>query len=100
MKDLTDQQKARGKRLQRDAIDRALTELTAFYRDVLSVQTGSGAALVNTELTDLIGTHARRSSPESTLRRIDALLGCREALENNVAPLLAVEAMMIWLSLA
>jgi DNA polymerase-3 subunit delta' len=83
--------------LQRDAIDRALTELTAFYRDVLSVQTRSGAALVNTELADLIGSHARRSSPESTLRRIDALLGCREALENNVAPLLAVEAMMIGL---
>ena len=42
MKDLEDQQKARAKRFQRDAIDRALTELTGFYRDVLSVQTGSG----------------------------------------------------------
>jgi DNA polymerase-3 subunit delta' len=97
LKDLTDQQKARAKRLQRDAIDRALTELTGFYRDVLSVQTGSGATLVNTELRERIGVHARRTSPESTLRRIDALLGCREALENNVAPLLAVEAMMIGL---
>ena len=97
MKDLADQQKARAKRLQRDAIDRALTELTAFYRDVLSVQTGSGAELVNTELADRINDHARRTTPESTLRRIDALLGCREALENNVAPLLAVESMMIGL---
>lgn len=97
MKDLADQQKARAKRLQRDAIDRALTELTAFYRDVLSVQTGSGAELVNIELADTIQTHARRSTPEATLRRIDALLGCREALENNVAPLLAVEATMIGL---
>ena len=47
MKELEDQQKARAKRLQRDAIDRALTELTGFYRDLLSIQTGSGAELVN-----------------------------------------------------
>lgn len=97
LKDLTEQQRARAKRLQRDAIDRALTELTGFYRDVLSVQTGSAAALVNTELAERVNWHARRTTPESTLRRIDALLGCREALENNVAPLLAVEAMMIGL---
>jgi DNA polymerase-3 subunit delta' len=97
IRDLTDQQKARSKRLQRDAIDRALTELTAFYRDVLSVQTGSGAPLVNAELSERIDAHARRSAPESTLRRIDALLACREALETNVAPLLALEAMMVGL---
>lgn len=97
LKDLTDQQRARSKRLQRDAIDRALTELTGFYRDVLSVQTGSGAALVNTEIAERINRHAQRTTPESTLRRIDALLACREALESNVAPLLAVEAMMIGL---
>jgi DNA polymerase III subunit delta' len=97
LRDLGEQQRARAKRLQRDAIDRALTELTGFYRDVLSVQTNTGASLVNAELADQINRHARRSSPESTLHRIDALLGCREALENNVAPLLAVEAMMIGL---
>jgi DNA polymerase III subunit delta' len=97
LRDIGEQQRARAKRLQRDAIDRALTELTGFYRDVLSVQTNTGASLVNAELADQINRHARRSSPESTLHRIDALLGCREALENNVAPLLAVEAMMIGL---
>ena len=95
MKDLEDQQKARAKRFQRDAIDRALTELTGFYRDVLSVQTGSGAELVNADLSAQIAVLARKSSPESTLRRIDALLGCRTALEGNVAPLLAVESTMI-----
>ena len=95
MKDLEDQQKARAKRFQRDAIDRALTELTGFYRDVLSVQTGSGAALVNADLSAQIAVLARKSTPESTLRRIDALLGCRTALEGNVAPLLAVESTLI-----
>ena len=50
MKDLEEQQKARAKRLQRDAIDRALTELTGFYRDLLSVQTRAGASLINDDL--------------------------------------------------
>jgi DNA polymerase-3 subunit delta' len=95
MKELDEQQKARAKRFQRDAIDRALTELTGFYRDVLSLQTGSGAALVNIDLQPQLAVLARKSTPESTLRRIDALLGCRTALEGNVAPLLAVEATLI-----
>lgn len=95
IKELEDQQKARAKRFQRDAIDRALTELTGFYRDVLSIQTGSGAALVNADLQPQIAVLSRKSTPESTLRRIDALLRCRVALEGNVAPLLAVEATLI-----
>ncbi len=95
MKDLEDQQKARAKRYQRDAIDRALTELTGLYRDVLSMQTRSAAPLVNVELETNIVALARRSTPEATLHRIDALLGCRTALDTNVAPLLAVEATMI-----
>jgi len=95
LRELEDSQKARAKRFQRDALDRALTELTGFYRDVLSVQTGSGAHLVNVDLEPAIKALARRSSPESTLRRIDALLACRTALEGNVAPLLAVESTLI-----
>ncbi|GAB3712650.1 DNA polymerase III subunit delta' [Mariniluteicoccus flavus] len=97
LKDLEEQQKARAKRVQRDAIDRALTELTTYYRDVLCVQTGADAELVNSELATEIEGQARGSSPEATLRRIDAVLECRTALETNVAPLLAVEAMMIGL---
>ena len=69
--------------------------MTGYYRDVLSVQTRSGAPLVNTDLEPAINVLARRSTPEATLHRIDALLGCRTALEGNVAPLLAVEATLI-----
>ena len=98
VKELEDQQKARAKRLQRDAIDRALTELTGFYRDLLSLQTGSGAELINVDLAPQITVLARRSSAETTLRKIDALLDCRTALEGNVAPLLAVESTMISLA--
>lgn len=98
LKELEDQQKARLKRLQRDALDRVLTELTAYYRDVLAEQTGSGAPLVNPELRAQIGADARRGAPERTLRRIDAILACRTALETNVAPLLALETLLIALS--
>ena len=98
IKDLEDQQKARAKRLQRDAIDRALTELTGFYRDLLSVQTGAGAPLINDDLAPKIAVMARSSTPETTLHKIDALLACREALEGNVAPLLAVESTLIGLA--
>ncbi|MDN5771686.1 MAG: DNA polymerase III subunit delta' [Microlunatus sp.] len=98
LKELDEQQKARAKRLQRDAIDRTLTELTGFYRDLLSVQTESGAVLINDDLKDEIAVLARTSSPEATLRKIDALLGCRDALEGNVAPLLAMESTLISLA--
>jgi len=62
---------------------------------VLCVQTGSGAELVNPDLESRIMVRARRSSPEAVLHRIDALLACREALETNVAPLLALESTLI-----
>lgn len=97
LKELEEQQKARAKRLQRDALDRVLTELTTYYRDVLTLQTGAGVGLINAELAPDITTVARRTTPEATLGRIDAILACRTALETNVAPLLAMEALMIGL---
>lgn len=95
LKELEEQQKARAKRMQRDALDRVLTELTTYYRDVLSVQTRAQAPLINAEQRDEIARMAAHSTPEATLRKIDALLECRTALETNVAPLLAFEALMI-----
>lgn len=98
LRDLEDQQKARAKRLQRDALDRVLTELTSFYRDVLTVQTRAGVPLINAELADPIGQLARASTAEATIGRLDAILACRTALETNVAPLLAMESLMLSLS--
>ncbi|MET9909559.1 DNA polymerase III subunit delta' [Streptomyces sp. NPDC006476] len=93
MKDLEDKQKRRRTRTQRDSLDLALTDLTAFYRDVLALQLGTRVALSNAEAEDALERLARGSSPESTLRRIEAIAACRDALDRNVAPLLAVEAM-------
>jgi DNA polymerase-3 subunit delta' len=95
LKELEKTQKSRGTRTQRDALDRALVDLAAFYRDVLQLQLGTGASLVHGDLGDQAATIARATSAASTLRRIDAVLACREALDANVAPLLAVEAMAL-----
>jgi DNA polymerase-3 subunit delta' len=42
---------------------------------------------------------ARRIGPEGALRRIDAVLDCRRALEQNVKPQVAVEALTVALRL-
>jgi len=95
LKELETRQKDRAKRTQRDALDRALVDLAAFYRDVLQVQLGTRTALVHGDLSEQAATIARATTAESTLRRIDAVLACREALDANVAHLLAVEAMAL-----
>jgi DNA polymerase-3 subunit delta' len=93
MKELEEDQKRRRRRVQRDSLDVALLDLTGFYRDVLALQLGSRLALANTDAEDALERLARGSTPEATLRRIEAIAACREALDRNVAPLLAVEAM-------
>jgi DNA polymerase-3 subunit delta' len=93
MKELEDDQKRRRRRVQRDSLDVALLDLTGFYRDVLALQLGTRLALANTDAQDALERIARDSTPEATLRRIEAIAACREALDRNVAPLLAVEAM-------
>jgi len=93
VKDLEEMQKRRRTRTQRDSLDVALGDLTGFYRDVLALQLGSRVAIANGDTEDALDRLARGSSPESTLRRMEAIAACREALDRNVAPLLAVEAM-------
>ncbi|MET9362199.1 DNA polymerase III subunit delta' [Streptomyces sp. NPDC006632] len=95
MKELEDKQKRRKTRTQRDSLDLALTELTGFYRDVLTLQLGTRVAIANEDVRDAVDRIARASGPEGTLRRIESILACRDALDRNVAPLLAVEAMTL-----
>jgi DNA polymerase-3 subunit delta' len=98
--DLEKRQRSRATRTQRDALDRALTDIAAFYRDVLVLQLGAEVDLVNADLRRTLSAVAGGSAPEATLRRIEAVLACREAIDANVAPLLAVEAMAVALHAA
>ncbi|MER7128376.1 DNA polymerase III subunit delta' [Streptosporangium saharense] len=95
LKDLEDRQKSRATRTKRDVIDTALLDLVAFYRDVLAVQFGARVELANEDRGNEIEGLARSSTPEDTLRRIDAIMRCRERLAANVNPQMAVEAMTL-----
>jgi DNA polymerase-3 subunit delta' len=95
MRDLEDRQKSRATRTKRDTLDGALLELAAFYRDVLMVQLNTGVELANEDRLDDLRAIARGSTPEATLRRIQAIMRCRERVTQNVAPLLAFEEMTV-----
>jgi DNA polymerase-3 subunit delta' len=96
MKDLEDRQKSRATRVKRDTLDQALIELAQYYRDVLMVQVGAEVELANDPAA--VRGIAAAASPEATLRRIQAIMRCRERLTLNVAPLLAVEEMTLSLA--
>jgi len=98
LRDLEDRQKSRATRLKRDALDRALLDLAAFYRDVLAVQVGATVDLASAGHESDVRRQAAESSAEATVRRIQAIMTCRERLELNVAPLLAVEEMALALA--
>jgi DNA polymerase III subunit delta' len=98
MRELEDRQKSRATRLKRDALDRALLDLAAFYRDVLAVQVGAGVELASSGHERDVQRLAGSSRPEDTVRRIQAIMACRERLELSVAPLLAVEEMTLALA--
>ena len=93
MKELEDRQKSRATRMKRDALDRALLDLASYYRDALVVQLGAGVELVNADRSREL--RSAGGSAEDTLKRLEAIMNCRERLEANVNPLLAVEAMTV-----
>ena len=95
LKDLEDRQKSRATRVKRDTLDGALLDLAAFYRDVLMIQLRADVELANADREDDLRRLAGASSPEATLRRMEAIMRCRERLTLNVAPLLAVEEMTL-----
>ncbi|SDX12753.1 DNA polymerase-3 subunit delta' [Amycolatopsis xylanica] len=94
VKALEKKQKSRATRTQRDTLDLALIDLAGFYRDVLITSSRSGAVLTHPDHAREITTAASQWTAESTLRRLEAVLECREAIGLNVKPRIAVEAMI------
>lgn len=99
MRELEGRQKSRGTRTRRDALDRALLDLAALYRDVLVRQLGAAGDAVHGDAADEAGRLAGgpSASPAVTLRRMEAVFAARAAIEANVAPQLALEAMALTL---
>lgn len=95
LKELAGRQRSRRTRTQRDALDRALVDLAAFYRDALVVRFGADVAPVHTDVAAVTGRAARAWTPEVILGRLEAVLACRAAIDANVKPRIAVEAMAL-----
>ena len=92
---LEDDQKRRSTRSLRDGIDRVLTDLQSMFRDVILLQFGRDADLINTELQAELRALAAAWRPERTLTVLDRITETRRNLEQNAAPALALESMLI-----
>ncbi|MFK4760493.1 DNA polymerase III subunit delta' [Microbacterium sp. ZW T5_45] len=92
---LEDEQKKRATRSLRDGIDRVLTDLQSLFRDVVMLQFGRGDDLINRELRDELTALAQAWPEQRTLIVLDHLADTRQALERNVAPLLALESFLV-----
>jgi len=96
LRDLEKSQKTRAKRRHLDVVDRGLMDLVSVYRDTLTLQLGAGSELVNSDLRSDLDKLVASTTPEGNLRRIDAVFAAREQmLEFNVAPMLALESLMV-----
>ncbi len=92
---LEDDQKRRATRSLRDGIDRVLTDLQSLFRDVVMLQFGRDTDLVNSERIDDLRALAAEWSTARTLGVLDRISDTRRNLEQNAAPLLALESLLI-----
>ncbi len=97
LKDLEKEQKSRITRATRDSIDRALLDIATAYRDILTIQIGASDSreLINEHLRNEIETRAADSSSEGVMQRWEEIMATRRKLKFNVAPLLALEALLL-----
>ncbi|MBP1241237.1 DNA polymerase-3 subunit delta' [Frigoribacterium sp. PvP120] len=95
---LDDDQKRRATRSLRDGIDRIMVDLLSLYRDVLLLHLGVGDDLVNESIRPQLEQAMTASTPATTLAVMDAISVARRRIESNVAPALALEAMLVAVS--
>lgn len=92
---LEDEQKRRATRSLRDGIDRVLTDLQSLFRDITMLQFGRDGDLINLELEPEMRAVAAAWPAERTLTVLDRIAETRRNLEQNVAPTLALESMLV-----
>jgi DNA polymerase III subunit delta' len=99
VKDLERKQKARATRTRRDVLDGALIELAGFYRDVLLRHAHAPGDPAHPDAAAQVAAVTSSITAVGALKRLEAILACREAIELNVKPRIAVEAMTLALRL-
>ena len=95
VKTMEEQQKRRATRSLRDGLDRILVDLLSVYRDVFRLQVGVAEDLVNSEFGELLSAAAQARTAADTVATMEAIATARERIDSNVAPALAMEALLI-----
>jgi DNA polymerase-3 subunit delta' len=95
IRSLEDDQKRRATRSLRDGLDRILVDLLSLYRDIIMLQLGRRETVINKELLDLLEQAGEAGSPAETMATMDAIQQTRRRIEGNVAPALALEALLV-----
>ncbi len=95
LKSLEEDQKRRATRSLRDGLDRILVDLLSLYRDILLLQLEAPVEPVNLAIYAELAAAARVATPARTLATLDAIAEARRRLEGNVAPALALEAVLV-----
>jgi DNA polymerase-3 subunit delta' len=99
VKALEEDQKRRSTRSLRDGIDRILVDLLSLYRDVLLLQLDARLEPINAAIQPKLDALAEAGEPAHTLAVMDAIADARRRIAANVAPALALEAMLITVAL-
>jgi DNA polymerase-3 subunit delta' len=95
LKALEEDQKRRATRSLRDGIDRIMVDLLSLYRDILLMQLGVPEEPINSAILPRLEAAASVSTPQQTLATLDAIAVARTRIDGNVAPALALEAMLM-----
>ena len=97
LKDLEKEQKSRVTRATRDSIDRALLDISTAYRDLLTIHMGltNERQLINEHLREAIEKRASSCTLTDVMVRWEIVMTTRRTLKFNVAPLLALEALLL-----
>jgi DNA polymerase-3 subunit delta' len=95
IKALEEGQKRRATRSLRDGIDRILVDLMSLYRDVLIVELGAEAELVNADLRSQIVELAAMSTALEVITKLEALAQARIRISSNVRDLMVLESLAV-----
>ena len=95
IKALEEGQKRRATRSLRDGIDRILVDLMSLYRDVLMVELGAEAELVNADLRSQIVELAATSTASEVITKLEALAQARVRISSNVRDLMVLESLAV-----
>ena len=95
LRTLEEDQKRRATRSLRDGIDRIMVDLLSLYRDILLLQLDARTEPINLAIFSQLTSASAASTAAETLATMDAIATARTRIDGNVAPALALEAMLI-----